>query len=192
RSTFDATKSAAASIRVDASAIVQSVTLNSSTVNLQVGNQSQLTATVTVGNNASKAVTWSTSNAAIATVDQTGRVTAVAAGAATISATAQADVTKVATANVTVTAPAFPSTATVQAGADSQFNPNSVDIAVGGSVSWVFGSLAHNVTFQSATGVPSSIGNSSNQTVSRTFGTAGSFQYTCTLHAGMDATVVVH
>jgi plastocyanin len=98
----------------------------------------------------------------------------------------------VATAAVTVSAPAFPSTATVQAGNDSQFNPNSVDIAVGGTVSWVFGSLAHNVTFQSGTGVPASIGNSSSQTVTRSFGTAGSFQYTCTLHAGMDGTVVVH
>ena len=191
-SVADPTKSAAATIRIDATAIVLNVTIGPATLALTVGTTGQLNATVTVGNNASQTVVWSTNNAAAATVDQTGKVTAVAAGSATIRATAQADATKFAESVVTVTAPAFPSQANVTAGADSQFNPGQVDIAAGGIVTWSFGALTHNVNFGGAASAPNNIGNSTNTTVSRTFNTAGSFDYECTLHAGMEGTVVVH
>jgi uncharacterized protein YjdB len=191
-SVADPTKSAAATIRIDATAIVLNVTIGPATLSLTVGATGQLDATVTVGNNASQAVVWSTSNAAAATVDQTGKVTAVAAGSATIRATAQADATKFAESVVTVTAPQFPTQANVTAGADSQFNPGQVDIASGGTVTWSFGALTHNVNFGGATGAPNNIGSSTNTTVSRTFNAVGTFDYECTLHAGMEGTVVVH
>jgi plastocyanin len=179
-------------IRVDATAIVNSVAVAPTTASVNVGATTQLTATVTVGNNASTAVTWSTSNAANATVDQTGKVTGVAAGTAVIRATAQADATKFAEATITVTGSSFPSIAEVIAGADATFQPGTVEIAIGGTVTWTFQALAHNVTFAATTGAPSNIGNNSNTQVSRTFNTLGTFVYDCTLHGGMTGRVIVH
>jgi plastocyanin len=72
------------------------------------------------------------------------------------------------------------------------FSPFLVDIRRGGTVRYVFPQRAHNVIFANVAGAPQSIGIVSNQTVSRTFNTAGTFDYTCTLHPGMDGRVVVH
>jgi len=191
-STFDATKSGNVAIRVDASAIVNSVTMNPATLSVAVGATGQLNATVAVGNNASTAVNWTSGNVATATVDATGKVTGVAAGTVNIRATAQADATKFAEAVVTVTGTSFPSTASVIATATNQFTPASVDISVGGTVTWTFQAVAHNVTFASGGGAPTNIGNSTNTDVSRTFNTAGTFTYDCTLHGGMTGTVIVH
>lgn len=191
-STFDATKSGTAAIRVDASAIVNSVTVTPGTLSVDVGGTGQLTATVSVGNNASQAVNWTSGNVATATVDQNGKVTGVAAGTVNIRATAQADATKFAEAAVTVRAPSFPSSASVTAGTDSQFNPGSVDIVVGGTVTWTFQSLAHTVNFAAAMGAPANIGSTTNADVSRVFNTAGTFTYECGIHAGMTGQVIVH
>ena len=79
----------------------------------------------------------------------------------------------------------------VQAGADAQFSPNTITVAVGGTVTWVFGGLTHNVTFAQVAGVPGDIGSSVNTSISRTFNTAGTFTYQCTLHPGMTGTVKV-
>lgn len=57
---------------------------------IEAGKTLQLSAAVTPSN-ASQDVTWTSSNAAIATVDQTGKVTAVAQGNVTITATSVAD-----------------------------------------------------------------------------------------------------
>jgi plastocyanin len=94
----------------------------------------------------------------------------------------------------TVAAPVTPTaTATVQANPAQQFSPGQVDITTGGTVTWQFSGLAHNVTFTgSAAGTPANIGTSTNVAVARTFSTAGSFTYVCTLHPGMQGTVVVH
>jgi plastocyanin len=71
---------------------------------------------------------------------------------------------------------------------DFAFNPSSSTIAAGGEVTWTWGgAVGHNVTFGTGT-------NSATQTTgtfSRTFATAGSFAYECTIHAGMDGTIVV-
>ncbi len=190
-SVADPTKQGSATIRIDATPIVISVTVQPATLSLTVGSTGQLTATVAVGNNASQQVAWSSSAVALATVDQSGKVAAVAAGTVNIRATAQADATKFAESAVTVTAAMFPSVAQVVAGADNQFNPNSVDLALGGTVTWAFGSVLHNVTFTTS-GAPANIGNTSNADVSRTFNAAGTFTYDCTLHAGMTGRVIVH
>jgi chitodextrinase len=58
-------------------------------VELGVGQTLPLTAVVQPENATNKAVTWSSSNAAVATVDQTGLVTGVSAGTATITVTTQ-------------------------------------------------------------------------------------------------------
>ncbi len=69
------------------------------------------------------------------------------------------------------------------------FNPTPDTVAVGSTVSWQFGSVGHNVIFQTA-GAPANISVTSNSTVSRTFPTAGTYNYTCTIH-GFSGVLVV-
>jgi uncharacterized protein YjdB len=78
---------------------VSSVSLNKTSLTLTEGENETLTATVGPDNATDKTVTWSTSDASVATVDQSGRVTAVKAGSATITAKAG---DKTATCSVTV------------------------------------------------------------------------------------------
>ena len=66
---------------------VESVTLNKTELTLKVGGEETLTATVAPDDATDKAVTWSSDNTAIATVEN-GKVTAIAAGTATITAKA--------------------------------------------------------------------------------------------------------
>ena len=96
---------------VSADINVTSVSLNKNTTTLCVGVNETLTATVLPANATNPAVTWSSSNTAIATVNASGQITAVAAGTATITVASAADGTKTATCVVTVNAvPAQPST----------------------------------------------------------------------------------
>lgn len=64
---------------------VTGVSLNTSTLNLTEGSTDTLTATVEPANADNRAVTWESSNSDIATVDTSGKVTAVSAGTATIT-----------------------------------------------------------------------------------------------------------
>jgi uncharacterized protein YjdB len=66
---------------------VSGISLDKTTLSIAAGQSGQLTATVVPANATKKAVTWSSSNPAIATVSATGRVTAVAPGTATITVT---------------------------------------------------------------------------------------------------------
>lgn len=83
---------------------VTGVTLNPTSLSLFTGESETLTATVEPGNATNKAVTWSTSDNTVATVDENGTVTAVGAGEATITVTTE-DGSKTATCTVTVTVP---------------------------------------------------------------------------------------
>ena len=84
---------------------VTGVTLNKSSTSITVGGTEQLTATVLPDNATDKTVTWSSNAQSVATVSNTGLVTAVAPGTATITATTT-DGGKTATCTVTVSAPA--------------------------------------------------------------------------------------
>lgn len=66
---------------------VTGVTLNKATTSLNTGSQETLTATVDPADASDKALTWSSSNTAVATVDQNGTITGVSAGTARITAT---------------------------------------------------------------------------------------------------------
>jgi plastocyanin len=83
--------------------------------------------------------------------------------------------------------------ATVQAIPSEQFTPGRVTLAVGGTVTFAFGSLAHNVFFDNdPAGAPDNIPDpSANKSVTRTFTTAGTYTYNCHIHPGMRGTVVV-
>lgn len=82
---------------------VTGISLDKTTTSLAVGANETLVATITPENATDKQVTWVSSDPAKATVDSTGKVTAVAAGTTTIVATSHADSSKIATCQVTVT-----------------------------------------------------------------------------------------
>jgi uncharacterized protein YjdB len=67
---------------------VTSIALDKSSLRINVGDSETLVATVKPDNATDKGVTWSSSDSAIATVDDTGKVTAVKEGSATITAKA--------------------------------------------------------------------------------------------------------
>jgi plastocyanin len=173
-----------------------SITTNVSNVNVVAGATASLAVTAYDVNNqviSTSATPLFTSSApAIAEVDATGTVLGVSEGSANVTASLTlGGVTRTASVAVNVTG-ALPSAAGVVAGSgDFIFTPSLVAIERGGSVTWTFGALEHNVTFASAAGVPAGISNTYSSAVSRTFGTAGNFSYVCTIHPGMNGKVVV-
>lgn len=86
---------------------VTGVTLDKTSISIEAGQTAQLTATVQPGNADNQAVTWSSSDNNVASVDATGKITANTKGSATITVTT-ADGGKTATCTVTVTEPAAP------------------------------------------------------------------------------------
>ena len=66
---------------------VAGVSLNKSATTIYTGNTETLIASIAPATATNKAVTWSSSNAAVASVDAAGTVTAHATGTATITAT---------------------------------------------------------------------------------------------------------
>ena len=70
---------------------VEGIILDKTEGILNVGNTVTITATVAPEVATNPAVTWSSSDESVATVDETGKVTAVAAGNATITATSEDD-----------------------------------------------------------------------------------------------------
>ncbi len=82
---------------------VTEVKLDKTNLSLEVGDTATLTATVEPDEASNKNVTWSSDGTSVATVDDTGKVTAISVGSATITATTQ-DGNKTATCTVTVTA----------------------------------------------------------------------------------------
>jgi plastocyanin len=132
---------------------------------------------------------FSSDNAAIADVSIGGGVTAVAAGTARITASVTIDgvtktgtntvTTQVASANAGVVAPAI------------AYQPGNVDVRAGGTVTWTFGSIHHDVTFTTPGG-PADVPEFLNGSASRTFPNHGTFNYRCSIHASMIGVVYVH
>lgn len=86
-----------------------------------------------------------------------------------------------------------PSSTTVCLTPNNTFDPSSITVAAGATVSWSNTTgVTHNVTFDAATGAPASIANFSAGVRSATFATAGTYTYHCTIHGlSMSGTVVV-
>lgn len=80
---------------------VLGITLDKTSVNLNVGASAQLAATINPSNANNLNVTWSSTNTNVATVNNVGKVTAVGAGQATITVTT-VDGNKKATSLITV------------------------------------------------------------------------------------------
>ena len=71
---------------------------------------------------------------------------------------------------------------------DNFFNPGATTVAVGTTVTWTWSTgTTHNVTFGDGT----SSGDRSSGSYTRTFNSAGTFSYQCTIHAGMAGTITV-
>ena len=72
------------------------------------------------------------------------------------------------------------------------FNPTSLSVTAGTTVTFTFQSVAHTVVFANVAGAPASIGSTSNASVQRVFAIAGTFGFQCSIHPGMTGTVVVN
>ena len=92
---------------------VTGVTLDKSTLSLEVGATGNLVATIAPSNASYKAVKFTSSDDKVATVDNTGKVTAVKAGSADITVESLMDGSKTAKCELTVTAPTTTTTTTV-------------------------------------------------------------------------------
>jgi uncharacterized protein YjdB len=145
-------KTASASLSVSAPAPipVATVSVSPATSSLQVGATVQLSATTRDANNnvlTGRVVTWSSANAGVASVNSTGRVTAVAAGTVQVTASSEG---KTASSTITVTAPpppapvatvsVSPATASVQIGTTVQLSATVRDannnVLTGRVVTW--------------------------------------------------------
>jgi plastocyanin len=131
---------------------------------------------------------FSSDNGAIASVSVNGTITAVAAGTARITASLTAGgVTKKDTTRVT--ALVAPANAGVVA-PGVVFQPATVDVSAGGTVTWTFESNGHQVTFTTP-GAPADIPMFQNGSASRTFPNHGTFHYQCS-GPQMAGVVIVH
>lgn len=84
-------ENAKAETKVTVGKAIESITLDSNEGVLTVGNSVTVTATVTPDNATNTTINWTSSDEKVATVDSNGKVTAVAAGNATIKATSESD-----------------------------------------------------------------------------------------------------
>ncbi|MBR5148501.1 MAG: leucine-rich repeat protein [Bacteroidaceae bacterium] len=73
---------------VESGAAITRITLDQTSATLSEGETLTITATVVPDDAADKSISWSSSNPSVATVDNTGKVDAVAPGTATVTATA--------------------------------------------------------------------------------------------------------
>jgi len=156
----------------------------------RVTGRDVLGGTVALGN---RPVTWSVTTPQTASVTNAGVVRAIGVGTATVRVAVQdgADV-RTATASFTV-GPISDAPATADVVMPGlTFSPFESVVKVGGTVRFIFPALPHNVIFTPRLpGSPADIGVLANTIVSRTFATAGIYPYTCTLHPGMDGTIIV-
>jgi uncharacterized protein YjdB len=100
---------------------VTSVTLSPTNFNLNIGETRQLTANILPNNATNKSVTYSSSNTGIATVNNSGLITAISNGTATITVTT-IDGNKTSTASVTVTRVITPAPTNCSFGAPTTSN----------------------------------------------------------------------
>lgn len=139
---------------------ITGISLDRETATIQKGSILQLSATVTPSNADDKTVRWESSNTDVATVDDNGKVTAIAPGTATITVTTT-DQRKTATCSVTVTDIAtgidkidYDLRIYTSAGSICIDSPRPVDISVFSGT----GSLLHRFTKQTACRIPASPG----------------------------------
>ena len=70
------------------------------------------------------------------------------------------------------------------------FSPTPDTVAAGTAVTFTVGGIIHNVTFANGQGAPANIPATSNSSTMRNFPTAGTYNFTCTIH-GFSGVLVV-
>ena len=91
-----------ATVFTDIEGSVTSVTVSPATATIPVGQTLDMSATVTTTGFVNQAVTWSVDDEGVATINQTGKLTAVSAGSVTVTATSIYDNTVTGTATITI------------------------------------------------------------------------------------------
>jgi plastocyanin len=173
-----------------ASPSVFSVIITAPKQTIAVGEPVQLTTTardvngVTIGG---AKFAYTATPAGVISINATGRAIGVATGTAVVTATSGGQTSL--PFPIQVTAGSVAVVVTMQA---NTFTPTQATIRVGQSVLYDFPADQHNVIFAQRTGKPADIPVTSGQSVSRTFGTAGTFPYDCTLHPGMSGQIIVN
>ena len=131
--TVDGGKTATCAVTVVEKIVpVESVNLNKTALTLEIGTNELLAATIAPATATTKSLTWESDKPAVASVDIAGRVTAVAAGSATISVTA--DGGKTAKCVVTVPAPVVTSKVRINDGAEQTFTTGKLPEKLTGTV----------------------------------------------------------
>lgn len=166
-----------------------SVRISAPSTELYVGQSVQLSAAALDSDGSELAAgdpVWTTSDANVAQISESGLLMAMAPGSATLEASIAGK-----RASIRVTVEELPGyDVTVQV--TSAFVPATVSVRRGGTVRFVFSGIQQNITFSTAfPGAPANIPNTVTGTVSRGFGTVGDFRYESTLSAGLAGFVKV-
>ena len=176
---------------------VATVTINKPSALIKPSESVTLTATaksssgVTINGHT---VTWNNGNSTVASMTTNGAsatITGTTLGTSQISAT----VDQVTSSNTLVTVTnSFPNSASVSVGAGggNVFDPSQVDIALGGTVTFSWGGVLHNVTWDNAPPAVGNSGDKSTGTFAATISQAGTYNYHCTIHVGMNGSITVH
>ena len=171
---------------------VQSVTLSKSTLDLTVGDSFSLTASISPSNATNKAVTWSSSNSSIASVDSSGRVTAKGNGTATITVKSAANASISDTCAVNVTTPTSgvtvtPETAALNVGETKQLSAVvAPSTASNKNVTW--STSSGNVATVNSSGLVTAVGNGTATITARTV--SGGYTDTCAVTVSTPVTGV--
>jgi plastocyanin len=181
---------------------VSTITLNKSSANIRISEGTNFGAILKDANGTTlsgRTVTWQASPANIVDIVPAANGSATVKGlvVGTTSLTATSESKTSGSATITVTNDPFPSVANVIIGdqGGSTFSPDRSEIASGGQVTWNYasGSVTHNVTFDPANPVTiANIPDNASGSFARSFNSAGTYNYRCTIHAGMSGVVVVH
>ncbi|HVT40690.1 MAG TPA: Ig-like domain-containing protein [Gemmatimonadaceae bacterium] len=174
--------------------VVTSILLIAPAGTIVVGDSVRITASPRdqKGNTIGAAVSWSSSNSGVATVNGSGVVKGLAVGTASVTAASGSVTATPIVINVIAAGGTFPLSATVYMPGNI-YSPFVTDIARTGSVQFVFPPDPHNVIFaRGRPGAPPDIDILSNTTRTRQFDTVGTFSYDCTVHPGMTGIIVVH
>jgi plastocyanin len=116
-------------------------------------------------------------------------ITGTANGTAAVTASVDQ---KTADAHITVTTN-IPTSADVAVGASGDtFTPSDSDLASGGTVTFSWNGVTHNVTWQTTPATVSNIPDRSSGSVAVQLTQPGTYEYRCTIHPGMAGSITVH
>lgn len=130
--------------------------------------------------------TWQTSNANVAQINESGLLTAMAPGSASLQATISGK-----SASVSVTVEDLPGyDVTVQV--TSTFAPATISVRRTGTVRFAFSGIQQDITFSTAfPGAPTNVPATSSGTVARQFNTVGDFRFESSTSPGLAGLVRV-